>query len=1076
MFNFYVKYLDSATNSFVDVNSFVRPIRNKETLDETHDITKIFLSMDSREEAFPPFTHFIIQIDEVDDNTEAVVDTLKLYRVVGTDKVIQQTFVEPYLYSHDIVLYEAAKELERAIVDNLTFTNTFASLYIINKADWVDDSYVVPGFWRTEYKSFMVPWPSFSYMLSAAPPEYTTEYIINTPITIQYVYARSGDVYKRNITPLKSIWTQYDITYTANTLGVNVTNPSGIVTQVAYGEQYTPTTKGKYTVSYTIHTNTLKTRKTAWGAGSETIADSYSGHVTRTYTFYVVDALTPESMDRLSIYDVLKRLVLTASNPLITHSGVEQKYLLDSSLLERYGSIEAPEFMFTGKTLWDCLVGIGGRINAIPYLNISSDYSWNIIDYFDLGEHIEEPTTSSSNQFIEYSNEYDTENYTSSFNTYVDNMICPLESGQGLIHDPAYGFGRSYRSETIEISEDNLEINTQYPIYKINSVYFRRNDGTLFNISTRVLSEALYNSFAGYPSSANDYSWKGFLLYYTPGGSSIKGLTYKVSSNSWAAASEKIAIKNILDWVQGAAIGTGLNFDLGKNQFIIEYIPFFNSRVITYKTNAPALRLTGSMFQNQSANIIDSTHLGRNLVSVLGRTGNRSDTQTYNAFNFNELPTKGMVTTDKYFVNTVEYSYGRNKITARVDYIKQYQKISEWVNINSEQRYYQISENQATDRYINTDMFYVFSSQQPSTDFVTPWAGLNADLLSGMNDNVMNYNYLSSLLVDRFSHDGHVPTINGSVLTVRANNSRVARLYLPTIATALGNQILLSTDAITNYGAGSEATDYVQANDTQAYLQQEVPYSNAEGYIDTITIYNVTDTGLSFSSNAITAMANLGGTLPDINYNFVYTTSGGFTIYSPMLDSTSWDSYFNNTEVPYPATLQLGAAQLISIQKDNREIIHLRQGFHFLTEDSDIVVGSAMTEKCRFIQNIEFGTKVAYLNRYINPYELTIPDSAIVSSTNITSSNTNMILSSDYNARSITIEGETSVTALPFIEISANYNSATPGASLAPVAGKAWALLTQDNEVILAYNCGDFAAGDYIPNVYQRCTDDYLIQ
>jgi len=132
MFNYSVQYKDD-NNIWQNLTGFARPIKNKSTLDTTHDESEIYLPNSELSSPFKPFTKFIINITEVDDNGE-IIDTDTLYRVVITDSIEQVTFTEPKAYRHNIHLSEPSKELERYSVDNLSFTNVWAKTYGEGKA------------------------------------------------------------------------------------------------------------------------------------------------------------------------------------------------------------------------------------------------------------------------------------------------------------------------------------------------------------------------------------------------------------------------------------------------------------------------------------------------------------------------------------------------------------------------------------------------------------------------------------------------------------------------------------------------------------------------------------------------------------------------------------------------------------------------------------------------------------------------------------------------------------------------------------------------------------------------------
>lgn len=1077
MFKYSLKYLDTNSNQFLEINSFTRGIRNKDTLDETHEESKVFLNMDTREEAFKPFTHFIIQIDEVNDAGE-VVDSRKLYRVLGSDTVRQLTFTEPFYYSHDMELLDPSKELERYNLDNTAFTNSFAALYLDAYAQfneslvYTDAKYGDGILIKDDLARENIAINSITNQMVGR-IEYRAQYSVNSAVDLSTMELRTGlrDVERKLGPSTFSSVAHYFTDYTLDK--VVLVDPNGVETVLNKDNPgaFTFTKLGTYKLRYEVDIFATKHVKDWLGIP---LYYDYNhvlvANATREYDLIIVPSAT-RTTTALSIYDVLNRI--TEICPTRFYSQFNQqdkKFQLANGLYEKYSKLEAPEFIFSGKNLWEVLVEIGGKINAIPFLNISSDYEWNVIDFFDLGNPSNEAATV-EHDYNSYSNNYDTENYCANFDVYADNML----SANSRILDQSSQFGKSYRSETVEISEDDFVIPTVFPIYKVRSLKWRRQtDGAIFDISSRVLSETTYNNTPGYPQNEGDFNWKGFLLYFTPNQKNIRGLNYKVSSNIWQAASSKIAIKNILNWAENASdFSSDGDFSLNGNQFIIEYETLFNSRVQIFKTNAPELKLTGSLYQSQSANIIDATQLGRRLASVLGKTGNRDDEEDYRVSHLNQLPNVGDLTSDKYFVNTIETNFDREYITGHISFIKQYQKISEYININSQQRYYQISENQALDRYVNTNVFYVFSSKKPSEDFLQSTHGLNVDYSS------CRYNYMALLLNDKLSREGSTPLITGSFLaaygwdgTYNADGSKhmgnISRLWVPTISTAIGNSIVLATDMEDNYSAGLQATDFTKATETQGYLNRAVRYCDEDGYIDYINVRNGTDMGVVYDgSDALKAsMIQLGKQLPDV--------TGGD---QNLLRSRPWTEYEKGEAQNNPTYYPLGAWQQIILNKDSREVIKLRQGFHFLTEDSDIIIGPGMTERCRFVNKIgPFNTKVCCFNRRISPYDDYIKESDITWTKNITKDNINTILSTE---RTFKVEpdenGENQYVNLPYIIISPEYNAERPNLANINAEGVSWGILTGDNQLILAYNCGDFSELEhYIPNIYYRTTDDYL--
>ena len=219
--------------------------------------------------------------------------------------------------------------------------------------------------------------------------------------------------------------------------------------------------------------------------------------------------------------------------------------------------------------------------------------------------------------YINSESSYDSENYTASYDVAVDNLINPFSTGEGAIHESGYYIGKTPRSEEVEISESSMNIQTVYPIYKVNSIRYVSYDNTNpidIDFTTYLYESSLYNVL----ESSNITEGKAIALKYTQGQKNITGLQYKVSKNTYIDAFNTISIRHV---ITAAARVTLTSEQLLNAKFIVEYVPYLNARIKYYKTNAPKLNIDTSMFQNQSANVVDARALGRKMVANIGRTG-----------------------------------------------------------------------------------------------------------------------------------------------------------------------------------------------------------------------------------------------------------------------------------------------------------------------------------------------------------------------------------------------------------------------------------------------------------------------
>lgn len=1045
MFRFEVSYQNDS-KIWVDLSDWVRPITDKSTLDETHDESQIFLSCSSIDTPFKPFTHFIINIIEIDDETNTEVDRNTLYRVVIADEIEQVVFDEDrQLYNHDIRLAEATKELERYTVDNLSFTNYWAKAFQTGEAGfYIKNSTIYPEWYNLNFDVYVneeYPYypnafsdynsndayfggilgtvkpkieETFVYKILSANNDNINQYTLDSTLPSNVLLNNQILIPNVTFNQISQInlmnevsnifWRELvKVNIDKYVQSVKLVSPSGNVIGVTTGTTQQLTEEGVYKLQYYINTD-IRFIHDEWGRLTDTvknvkISDLYTASQTVLEVEVYCLANYNTDISKLSIYDILNKICQVT--PTRFKDIDQQKYFISQEARKKYGGVEAPELIITGKNLWEALKIVGGIINAIPYLKISDPYNWNVIDYMPLSSE-EKTSNTVEEEYCNTTANYLSDSYTASYDIYAENLINPLSTNEGQINEAGWYVGKTLRSEEAEISETSMDIETVYPIYRVNKLrYIDFENNKDIDLTNWVEEIALYNT----ELSNSESSGKAVHLCYQQGKRNIYGLHYKISRNSYAAADNKVSIKNVIYYASGQTIPKE-NINLLNAKFIVEYVPYLNARIRYFKTNAPKLNIDTSMFQNQSSNVIDTIALGRKMVANLGRTSNLGYVDSLKVYHLNEIPVKGQRTADGYFVSDVVVEYDQNHLLASVSYTRDYQKISEYINIQNLQRYFEVSEKQSLDRYVNTHMFYVFGS---------PIAEINKEF--GLNQaHAPNRNYIASLLYD----DGTNRKINASLiysygynyqltsdLTYQADKGyytktgdrydylvpnvdyeigdaitqpnttiydttleKVAQLYLNSNAISSGNQISIITDFQDNYGAGYQAEPYLD-NGTQAKMNKAVPYANQYGEIKEMRVRNITDSNITYSPSATleTNMTTFGNSLPAttaLDANNQPTGGDYFRIAS---------SYQNDG---MPTFSNIGCDQTIQLNKDSREVIHINQQHHFLKNDDSIIIGNAMTEKCRFIQSSAFSTRLVFLKDTIDDYEFKIKDDDII--------------------------------------------------------------------------------------------------
>ena len=402
MFKFDIEYLNES-NVWTPLKHWIRPIMNKSTLDETHDETQIFLSCSPIAEPFKPFTKFIINITEYNDNNE-VVDVDTLYRVVIADEIKQVVFekveddsgnIVDGLYDHDIRLAEATKELERYTVDNLSFTNEWNKAFQSNPAGfYIKESVYGTGWYdftgfryyeqdssgsgRYYYPNMFTDYNSKDYGASMAVdtdtiplnrPAIVDTYIYQTLTknnysedfqfegSVQSSYQLNSSLTIPNVTlssinPLTlakdstnyllfwAINTTYSAIFKMGDATITMTNPDGQVQTLNPGDSYSFNIYGRYKLKYSVPRQ-VSIRKWAFNTFNQELNETRSIWYNGITTELEFDILCSEVVNESTRLTIYDILEkLVQTTPTRYNTSEPLKFQLYETLRERYDKVE----------------------------------------------------------------------------------------------------------------------------------------------------------------------------------------------------------------------------------------------------------------------------------------------------------------------------------------------------------------------------------------------------------------------------------------------------------------------------------------------------------------------------------------------------------------------------------------------------------------------------------------------------------------------------------------------------------------------------------------------------------------
>lgn len=824
-------------------------------------------------ENFKPLTPVEIHFSNELYFGSTTVDTqtnIKRY-LIADDQNATENPVGSGLYDHDLYIIELTKLLECIAVDTNTITNDIGRNYTKNAP---------PAYLEIKNNALASTVTTPSSFVSPLLPG---NFYFDAPSVVCNPYSGSGAVQSQ--TYLLTVTNQ-----NGDSLGTS-TGDTGLTINLELGQTYTATYQHK--VFFVLGT---------------------SGTDEFVYTFITVENEYP--LKQWAITDVINRLcdiaepIRQGETPRFVLQGAENGVPYTAgSQAELFDNVLAPQFSFTKSTFRECLQQCGKVIHGEPRLDIATnaDGSFYYQISFDLYGQMEQSNISVM-PYIAKTVSQVVDSYASQLDSSAENLVNQLDKYSGVIVEPYREGYKTVRTETlyVRITEENMLIPTQYPIYSIEKVecgFVPDNTslGQNIDITPYVFESSIYNTQLSSYSSQYPYS-KAYGITYTQGQKNLTALNFK-TDNPIAPIFNQYAIINIINAVKNSNI-TSLDKDYPLLAFRVTYTPFYNSRVGQTKLNYGDYPYAATLIYNQQANVIESRYYGENLKGTIARLGNVEKSITYNLARFSEIPAAGMLFDADYYISAVSVEFLPTYIKCTLGLSKDFNRLSQYIGISSVKRFYEVSQGQTVERNTLWPEYIVVGDQiTPDTDCYT-----GANMMQAIaNTFEQSSNFLPLTNVTAWGE-----SYGGSVLPV---------VSLPVISSAFGNSIAFSWTYENNYSAGA----------ISSYQQGEGSYSTVSGYFQ--DNYQYTDYygkmyyynfDLEEAGTAITSASqqtSIGTALPE---GTQATTASGYV-------STVGQSP-------------------ITFRKDNREKPQCNFQIDFVSNRNGLIIGSALAAYCSAVR------------------------------------------------------------------------------------------------------------------------------
>lgn len=815
-------------------------------------------------------------------------------------------------YKHDIYLIERTKLLEGIFCSSLTFTNSKGNPYTTTASkavpydlkDEYENSSSVPSNFIPSFRAVQeinsVSLPSaqelanemLPFVKSNLPPDYTVEILEEATV---------GN-------PISGVLRNYT---SKATVGYN-----NSTINYSFSQRVNPNVEGAFTVEYIL---CYKKYVVVNGVVS---AEAYNAYFMRFYLSAVQNRLP---LKRWTITDCITRCCELAEplfnneTPKYRLDGVEYgadgnviKPYTEGSLAEKYDKIYAPEFTLTQDTLREQLRVILSYVHAEPWLDEN-----DVIQVTEYGRTVQSGADELPYVYSgakSHINEYCTE-----IRSHAQNLVSSLGYAKGTMIDPGNGLYRSTRTDVAytRITEGNGVARTEKPIYSINKVMcgIANPAGTWYlspvEITPYVFESTEYGANLSPYKGGFPYS-RAYAIYYTMGQPNIQGLFYQAPDAINEAKYSPYSICNILSSVTGRSVKdiydrlkeTGGAADL---VFSITYKPISNHFV----SHGKSLYVEGEkpfmQLYNQSENLVESQYYGENIKGVAARLGNVEEERTFILRDIDDIPRVGDML-DEYAISAVSSEIYPFDIKCTVGLSKDFNRISEYVGINSQKRMYEVSERQATQRDILIKETLVIGTKPEghSNDErifrnMAPFYQLFNSQFVLAPENALQYQKV----------DFRISAAKLTCTNKRGDSAKIA--LLPVLGRSLGNMITLNFATKDNYSAGDSTVVINGEDDVKGRWQADTPYTDYYG-------------------RAWWALVNLYSTFSPINSAVIYEA-------------------YKMPEIVPNVTADNSKAEFTRhrLRKDNRETLSYNVELEIKTDKPDIIIGSALAELCGWV-------------------------------------------------------------------------------------------------------------------------------
>ena len=508
------------------------------------------------------------------------------------------------------------------------------------------------------------------------------------------------------------------------------------------------------------------------------------------------------------------------------------------SLYTFLSTTNSPEFTFKGINLREAIKQVGDSFDGIPRLYINSSDELELT--FDFVNELKELITSESD-FIEKSIQQNIELHATNLESNVLNLVNDItENNESVEYYPADGSYISPRTDGYYFDFTKSYIPTPKPIYRIDlllgllnvKAYNDRTADYLYgtaltlelidlNLTPRIVE---YNTFKTLDETGTTLGelYRRTTLFYEYKKNNIQlGETYGLFDTKIVL--DSVVEEAILDQL----IDEGLMIESDRNRIVltysstqdmvyrVQYEPLPNeTRLSMERQDNTDVSYNSSLVSNQQSRLVNLEQFSNNLYGRINRIGNSELQLSNREVSSTDLYNIGDYTDDLYIITEKEVIFFKDYVYAKYGLSRNFNKISDFIGINSEIRQWEIGEKNT----LNRNVFY---NEHIEIEALPSGSGSDSSQLM-QSDGIKSY-------IDTLYTSSTEKPVRGSIM----GSAYADDVLMPMSSNGGGNSLIFSWELPSNVYAGSFVEDIGGqiANNFELYTTEDGGLPNFTLYL-----------------------------------------------------------------------------------------------------------------------------------------------------------------------------------------------------------------------------------------------------